>query len=212
MLIEITTFFFAIIFIGKILEFTIAPRSKGRYFLLHSIVNVIVTYLIWDDICTSLQFPTLIYKLPLKITSGYSCAIALHLYHCLFYKLNFTDVLHHFIMIGIATPYTIYFQPYIVSNLPLLMLNGIPGAIDYFLLYLIDVKIIKDFLIEKKINLFLNIWIREPISLLIVGMGISSLIINEKWICIPCLIFVGWNAIYFKNLTVKNTYIKYGDI
>ena len=196
--------------IAKLFENTIAKGAKARYFLLHSIVNIIVSILIFPDVYMGFTDPLIMYKKPLEVTLAYSIAIGLHLHHCLFYKLNSLDILHHVIMVGIATPYTLYMQPYIVSNIPLFMINGIPGAIDYFLLYLTEAKFITDPLIEKKTNVWLNSWLRGPISLIMVGMGYTSMVVNQRWECLPCLLFVAWNAVFFQNLTVSATYTKYG--
>ena len=211
MLTEIITSLVLISIMGKICQYTIATEAKSRYFLIHAIINLFVSYFIWGDIYQILLQPSILYTQALTNTMGFSIAIALHFYHCLFYKLNKLDWIHHIVMIFIATPFTLYFQPWIVSNPPLLMLNGIPGAIDYFLLYLTEKNIIKDKLIEKRINVYLNTWIRAPVSLIMVGMGLTELINNQRWQCIPCLFFVAWNVIYFQNLTVRAAYTKYGE-
>ncbi|VVU94525.1 hypothetical protein CPAV1605_250 [seawater metagenome] len=199
-----------LLFVDILIYFTHKNYSrKTHWFLLHSIMNICTFYSIIPDIFYSLYNWNQILSIEPDNWWGYAIVIAGHIYHCLAYELNSADIFHHVTMFVFAVPYTLIYQPYLMSNLPILTINGIPGAIDYFLLYLVKIgKINSD--MEKYINVHLNIWFRCPISLLIVGGTIPVLIQLQKWESIPCMLAIAWNSIYFQYITVRDVYYKFG--
>ena len=94
-------------------------------------------------------------------------------------------------------------QPYIISPMPLLTLNGVPGAIDYTLLFFVKQGVVEKST-EKYVNALLNSWFRNPVSIFIVGMGYCGIVQHQRWECIPCLLFVVFNSVYFGNQAIIN--------
>lgn len=177
-------------------------HEKTRWFLLHSISNIIVLYYIWDEFWIGLYDFTKIYS-ELTDNKAYGIVIALHIYHIILYSISEEDKFHHlWFAIGGAL-FTIMIQPYIGTSMALITLNGIPGAIDYFLLVLVRLKYINK-LVEKKINAQLNLWFRMSYSIFLSGISFASLIINKQYICFPCLGIILWNSIYYGNQSIVN--------
>jgi len=88
---------------------------------------------------------------------------ALHLYHCILYwrKFRLDDWLHHILMIGIALPIGTYLNAGSLLGYSLFFTTGLPGGIDYALLFLNrNGLIVRE--TEKRINCALNTWIRSP--------------------------------------------------
>jgi hypothetical protein len=192
--------------VDTIIRYLFAIDSKSRWFLLHSIGNIWCISSCYKEILTGFIHPEKLYITPTTF-EGYHITIALHAYHCIAYKLSKDDIFHHVVFIIFGAVYTILTQPYIASSLPLLTLNGIPGAIDYALLFMVKQRIIEKST-EKYANAILNSWFRNPVTLFIVGMGYCGILQNSRWECIPCLLIAVFNAIYFSNQAIIN-YTKY---
>lgn len=186
--------------------------NKARWFILHTIANILVIYYVWDD-CKNMfidpikAFDRIPYYDALNIT------VALHFYHAMFFKnLTTIDWLHHVLMISIAIiSYNCPSPVIITTNALLFFLNGLPGGVDYFLLTLLKYKIIRP-IKEKELNSYLNIWIRSPG--IIIGthnMYLTTVYTNynpnflSKTIILCILI---WNAQYFTYRVVGNYFTK----
>ena len=87
-------------------------HEKTRWFLLHSIINVIVIYYIWDEFLIGMYDFKQIYIM-LTDNKAYGIVIALHIYHMIIYDISKEDRFHHlWFAIGGAL-FTISLQPYI---------------------------------------------------------------------------------------------------
>jgi hypothetical protein len=117
-------------------------------------------------------------------------------------------------MIGIVLPLTsIIPQNNIISH-GIFFTTGLPGLIDYTLLFLNRNNIVSRYF-EKKINSSINLWIRAPGCIMNTSLGISQIILNyniltnyqfNSIIIINCLIY--WNGIYFMKQALVD-YIKH---
>jgi hypothetical protein len=144
---------------------------------------------------------------------GLNITVALHFYHVLFFeKLSPIDWLHHILMISIAIGS--YYCPtsvIVTTNGLLFFLNGLPGAIDYFILTLVKYDLMHP-IQEKELNSYLNIWIRSPG--VIIGahnMYLTTVYANYKPnIFMKTLIMsiLVWNAQYFTYRVVGNYFTK----
>lgn len=137
-------------------------NDKARWFLLHSIINIIVVYFSLSDLSQCYKNPKECYKINWNDNSinVYNYACMLHIYHCIFFKLTQADYVHHFLMVLINGIFCYNLQSIIIS-FALFFLNGLPGAIDYMLLYL--VKINKLSILKEKLTYFyLSLFIRAP--------------------------------------------------
>ena len=95
-------------------------------------------------------------------------------------------------------------------NYSLFFTTGFPGMIDYFLLFLVKNNKL-DIIIEKKINNYINLWIRSPgcishaVLTALVYNIYKNTILNGRFEQIGYIftaIITFWNGIYFMNKVV----------
>jgi hypothetical protein len=182
---------------------------EGRYYANHATANAVVVYNIFTHMLYSYNIT---YPL-IDITSLYTAkyvVYGLHLYHMIVYfnKLRKDDWLHHILMIGIALPLTEFIPQSNIIGHCLFFTTGLPGMIDYFLLFLVRNNIINK-QTEKKINSNLNLWVRCPGCIMNVTLSISSMLLYYNMMSINQLVFgniilstVYWNGIYFMNQVI----------
>ena len=190
------------LFLDKIILSGIEP--KIRWFFLHAVQNLITVCLISNELYDAFIDPIEVYNKPTNF-HGYAVAVSLHLYHSVFFSLNSSDRFHHLLFILFGVSYTMYFQPYIVSSLPLLSLHGIPGAIDYICLILVYYQSM-DQQRHKYINMMMNTWFRAPYSVFVCGLAFPSLLKYSRYECFPCAILVLFNGIYYGNAVSESYY------
>jgi len=193
-------------------------HSKStKWFFVHSLTNFFIAYYSINDIILCLGDLNNCYSISWTNDSYivYKLSLLLHIYHMLLYKLNKTDLVHHFIMCGICGP-LIYYKNTIISSLCLFFMSGLPGMIDYFTLFL--VKIGKVSSIKQKNNyILISIWLRSPGCLFSVFLSIQGLINYYNTNLIDFLLFlimsslIFWNGQYYLMITI-NDYIKYTSI
>ena len=135
---------------------------QGVYYLLHSIHNGIIVYLTAPDVWGTLTNFRHVGDEPNNM-EALRWVFALHFYHILLYwrKFRFDDWLHHALMIGIALPLGGFLPAGRLLGYSLFFTTGLPGGIDYLLLFLARNNIIGRE-IEKWANGWLNVWIRSP--------------------------------------------------
>ena len=187
-------------------------NTKGKYYLVHFINNMIITYYTFYDLyITYFNFNNLLDKkldyIPTIIT------MSLHIYHIVAYfnKLVFDDWLHHILMIFIALPIGIYINCGSLLGHSLFYLTGLPGGINYLLLFLTRNNLL-DRITQKKYNTIINLWLRSPGCIIQSGLCFIVFVNNyEKFdnifkiICaILGVILPFWNGVYFMNQVVSN--------
>jgi hypothetical protein len=135
---------------------------------------------------------------------------ALHFYHIAIYykKLRFDDWLHHILMIFVALPLGLLTNAGSLLGHSLFFLTGLPGGIDYFFLLLVKNKIIHP-ITEKKINNYINLWLRAPgciahTTLSLISLSIIKNSYFDSIICFVTSALTFWNGIYFMNQVVIN--------
>jgi len=184
----------------------------GKYYLVHSICNFFIVLLSISDVIKLYMNP---YSAMVLSLSSYSSIIvySLHFYHIIWYynKLRLDDWLHHILMIFVALPIATYFGSVRLLGHSLFYTTGLPGMIDYFILFLVKNNYVNR-LTQKRINLYLNCYLRNP------GCTIHSFItlINIKNISnlfdillnIITAILVYWNGVYFMEQVVGNYHLE----
>ena len=186
-------------------------KIEGRYYINHCIVNGLVVY---NTIIGSI-YSYDIMKIPdmntlesINITKD--LIYSLHLYHIIWYykKLRFDDWMHHILMVGVALPLTECIPSSNITLHSFFFINGLPGCIDYFLLFLNRNNIVS-IIFEKKVNNFLNLWIRCPGCIMNITLIISNIVFYYDTlplysIIAMCIIIctIYWNGIYFMNQVV----------
>ena len=88
---------------------------------------------------------------------------------------------------------------------------GIPGGIDYFMLFLIKMNLLNK-LTEKKINRFLNLLIRWPVMFLcfyIFSINVIRSNFNSEYLFLMFIAFFLHltNAVYYCDKVIGNYYI-----
>jgi hypothetical protein len=182
---------------------------EGRYYFNHFVGNMLISYNTFNCLCNCYVQSIICNNDMINV----ACCItySLHLYHILWYynKLRKDDWLHHILMVGIALPLSnMVNKNFNIIGHTLFFTTGLPGGIDYILLFLVRNNII-DKMIEKNINRYINVWLRCPgciaaATLILVESNKYSLPISEQ---ISCYIVIGsiyWNGIYFMNQVVSN--------
>ena len=180
---------------------------KNNYYLLHFISNMLISvYSINDVILTYTDFnSSLTHEInyfPTIIT------YSLHSYHIINYynKLLYDDWLHHILMCGIALPIGNFVNSGTMLNHSLFFLTGMPGGINYLLLFLNRNGHLSK-MTQKMCNYYINIWIRAPgciaHSTLTIVMAFNYHRNNPDFFCILCTaLLTFWNGMYFMEKVV----------
>ena len=195
---------------------------EGKYYLIHSVHNAFMIYLTINDVYNT-YFDFFDY---VNQTSSLTCGVmtlALHIYHIFMYfnKLRFIDWIHHILMLCICLPVAFYYRFGSLLGHSIFYICGLPGCIDYMLLFLERNKGVNR-MTEKKVNVLLNVWIRSPgcnihslLSLIVLSyeyqnisyIGISSILLTSS--------LIYWNGNYFMKEAVidytRNELIKKVD-
>ena len=184
------------------IDYIISRRFKKPYYLVHFLVNTYVVYISYYDVY--LLYTNFIESYPTKCNLESVWIIAaLHIYHLIYHKNNIDiqDLIHHIpTLLGqCSIPLLTNFNGLIISH-TVFYLCGLPGAIDYLLLFLVRNYYIQK-MKEKNINTYIKLWLRCPGTIinaafaLIIAQNTTSIIDH---ICITLTImFSFWNGIYY---------------
>lgn len=156
-----------IVFLSSLLGFCLIDsllnrlKLNGVYYFVHCIHNGLIVMSTFNDVINTFMHFKDLEVFDTNMISVQLC-FALHFYHLLYYwrKFLFDDWLHHGLMIGIALPLGVYLPSSTLLGFSLFFTTGLPGGIDYFLLFLVRNNWLNP-LIEKRVNTFLNVWIRS---------------------------------------------------
>lgn len=182
----------------------------GLYYLLHTIHNGAIVYLTGSEVYNTITRFDLINTMP-KNMLALECVYALHFYHIAIYwrKFRFEDWLHHILMIGVALPIGTFFDSKSLVGYSLFFTTGLPGGIDYFLLFLVRNGWLNR-QTEKHINTYLNVWCRSPgcISHAILTVAFTSIYGTwyslNWWAAMLAATLTFWNGQYFMRQVVEN--------
>ena len=195
--------------------FNFNHSQTARWFYIHSLGNLVVTYYSSNDVLKCSLYSNSCFYINWNNNSYNSFLISefIHIYHIIFFKLKKNDYLHHFLMCFICGLSAYYFQS-ILSTFSTFFLTGLPGMIDYFLLFLVKIGKI-DYMTEKKAYIYIITWIRSPGCILVLGYSIPGLyyyilqneLLNFIILFISSLL-VFWNGQYYLSLTYHDYYYK----
>ena len=184
--------------------------STARWFQLHSAINFLISYLIWEDIYSFIFYPLYAIKVNTDFKVVYYI-IYLHSYHFFIKKLQLIELIHHVLFVFMGVLPCIFFWNYNIINLWILSGCGLPGAIEYFMLSLVK----KDMLSckrQKYISANINNYMRLPIAMY--GLSLTYIAYMEKIIycnsifLIYICILIYTNGTFFNKVAIEN-YIKY---
>ena len=182
-----------------------------RWFFIHFFINAVITiYGFFEVKDCFYNFPTCAithWSDNGEIISLY--AIISHLYHiALFFKhLREDEWIHHIVMCFIAFPVMFNYNPMKNSSTAVWFMTGLPGMIDYFLLWLVKLgRVHKQ--VEKSVYVMLAVVIRSPGCIIASTSQIPHLtfemeIVNfSRWFL---FLITLWNGQYYMYVTVKNS-------
>lgn len=200
---NILLFLFIDIFLSK-------NHYQGNYYFNHFLCNLFVTIFTVRDVVRS-------------FTNFYECEkyecneivisliYGLHLYHSIYYfkKLNIDDILHHVSALCVCVPLALYFSPGSLLGYSFFFTTGLPGMINYFLLWkqrngLYDRKL------QKQWNRFLNVWIRNPGCISCATLILLKALVDQnqtRWNLIASVLvafITVWNGSYFMDQVVSD--------
>jgi hypothetical protein len=186
---------------------------NGKYYLLHFINNAIVVYLTFPDIISIYtDFPN--FWLHEKNIISAILTTSLHIYHVIVYfnKLRVIDWMHHILNVFISLPIALIYPSGSLIGHSMFFMSGLPGGLDYLLLFLERNAIINRST-EKRINTYLNVWIRAPgcnahAAFILIGYNIVKSHVEFTVLDLCIHIFVAlvvyWNGNYFMRQVVEN--------
>lgn len=185
-------------------------KLNGIYYLLHAIHNDVIVYLTAEEVLCSLTDFNYILTSK-KNMLALEFVFALHFYHLALYwrKFQFDDWIHHILMIGIVLPIGWVVDSKSLLGYALFFTTGLPGSIDYVLLFLTRNNVL-DKKYEKRINAYLNTWIRSPgcVSHATLTMVLVSVLYTmfslDWWLCVIAASSTLWNGQYFMRQVVEN--------
>ena len=174
-------------------------------FKLHGCVNTIIVGLTLDNVYDMICDPQSGFDEKLNNIDGIF-TIALHLYHCLFFKLKNMDYYHH----GFSVFVPALLIPninYRFNSLYYFTLSGLPGGLDYFALTLVKYNCLSK-LNEKYFASLINAYVRMPLGS-IAAFYTYTAAVNEanyiKMISLGSMTFIlYYNVSFFGKLAIEN--------
>ena len=179
--------------------------NKARWFQLHFFVNMYITAITLPDVIACFIDPNMAFE-PIGTIWGECFAFTLHLYHTFFFNLSTIDKYHHMCSVFTCTPLCVIYGRKPIS-LYCFFGTGLPGGIDYMLLWLVKNNRIEK-VTEKNVNAILNTYIRMPggiIASYLVFTTISKLqneITIFAAIVLSCLVYM--NVTIFGKMAIEN--------
>eukprot|EP00041_Stephanoeca_diplocostata_P024777 m.636663 g.636663 ORF g.636663 m.636663 type:complete len:260 (-) comp22599_c0_seq1:2615-3394(-) len=168
-----------VIILLAMLDLTFVPwlfSAKSRYFALHTVANAIATVASFPDVWRGLTDVETSWEGPSHTMMANSAICAIHIYHCIAFKLSVADIVHHLVFVSILCGLGIAFKTRggIANNFGCFFLSGLPGGLDYILLVLKCEGYIGK-MTEKRLNRYIQQWIRGP------SMSIYGFIAWTAW-------------------------------
>lgn len=185
-------------------------RNKVVWFKLHSITNCISLVFALPDTVDFFCEPLHPARDALSFQPMY-IIMSLHLYHILAsttffgnFKLNSLDWIHHIIMCAILCFPFFDHTAIEFSNALTFFVNGLPGAIDYWLIAQVyEGRISQNQ--EKHWNSYLNVYLRSPGILYLISTGYiryKAGLYGNPYLLIISTVILFWNAQFFMQIVV----------
>lgn len=205
-----------------VFDMVFARASRGRWFLVHSFANSLVCLTAIPSLIAVLTDPMNAVNpevfgdssifgngsvWPLTIVNS------VHVYHMIAFRdLSAADYFHHLLFIPTIGLSGQVFQWGALGNWQAFFISGLPGGVDYFLLYLKREGTVSN-MQEKRYNANLNIWCRMP-GILVATILCYSGLVNGRygaplWAMIMQLTLPPYNALYYAKQSVANYAVHY---
>ena len=182
--------------------------TKSRWFQLHSVINGVIVYIIWDDVISLLANPlSNIRTIDSKIDSYF--IMILHIYHAFIVeRLSIMDSFHHLFFVGGGVIPSIVCYNSNLVRLAWFPTCGLPGCIEYFTLSLVKHNLISS-LKQKRINAYIYNYVRFPItiygpSLTYIAYKNGQIHDNNVITLIYFNLILFFNGAFYNRVTVEN--------
>ncbi len=156
---------FTIYFFDIIMWFLGDNDKKRRWYLIHALTNTFLVFYTFNNLIDCYYDPLSLINKNNKNDdiTAINTVVSLHLFHIFssYKNLTFIDWVHHIVSCIIVCTIAILFLSTKMINYGIFFLCGLPGGIDYYLLYFNKLNLVNK-LTEKKINVYLNMCIRLP--------------------------------------------------
>ena len=179
-------------------------RSKGRWFQLHALVNLIIVINILPELINIINHQ--IYSNINYIPSYY--ILILHIYHVLtFNNLKLIDYFHHILFVGFGIIPNILITQSNQSCLAYIACMGIPGIIEYTSLALYKNNYI-NLLDQRKLIAFIYNYFRYPLCVFGVTLNYinykNSKLIDNFYLTVHLNVLLFINGALFNYLTINS--------
>lgn len=201
--------FLACLFVDFALSrLSLVKEEKARWYLIHALVNTVVVILVAPDVVALLQDP--LSGLDGKYTDApLAATVGLHIFHCATQSSRLTSIdwAHHLVSNMLVSALVFPFRWGPLVSWGTLFVCGLPGGVDYYLLFLVKVNAVSK-QSEKDCNRFLNVWIRAPGILAFPPIAYccwaSGRYHAPGWLLVVQSLLNGFNALYFADRVVAN--------
>lgn len=184
------------------------PTTSTRWFQLHCVCNWIIVWWSWNEwwVLVWAKNPWTHVMTTTNNLLSMNFATALHIYHVLFWPLKPIDVVHHVTSVFVCCP-LMHCMNTTVMSWHLLIGTGIPGGIDYLFLTLVKYNVL-DSMVEKRINSWLNAYLRAPLGVIGSFLTFAYLRQTESKIkqmaSFVILVTTYWNGTYFAKRAIES--------
>ena len=133
------------------------------------------------------------------------------------FKLSADDLFHHLLFVPVIGGIHFVYPWGASGNILAFFISGIPGGIDYFLLWGVKAGRLSAYS-EKRLNCSINTWLRSPgilsFNFLVLFCwlkpypGTPDADIMPGWLFAICFAVIGFNAQYYAQRVIGNYYIR----
>jgi hypothetical protein len=181
--------------------------TRSRWFQLHSIINLVIVYITYNDVFNLFINPLNSIKI-VDSKIDYYFILWLHIYHIFIGKLSFMDICHHLLFVGTGIIPCILCHSSNLIRIGSFTLCGLPGAIEYGTLSLVKHNKIKS-ITQKRIVSYIYNYFRYPITIYSSTLTYIAYIQGFKTNTDPRLIlYVNLlliiNGSFYNKLTIEN--------
>ncbi len=154
-------------------------NQLSSWYIIHAVVNFHITILCCEQIKYLLKDPLKELFSPTPYYETTIIVAILHIYHLLFFKCTKMDIFHHLFFVTIGSLVVIIFNNGRFVALSHFFICGLPGGIDYVILFLYECKHVEK-ITRLNIASNINVWIRAPGLCVVATFAILKFIYSKQ--------------------------------